>query len=166
MNGNGFKDKKKRTMALWTYPQAQAATHFLSSILRSLREAWLEAVQKKAYAERLTAKPGRSDRQRIMEEELAHREARLAFDRYLEAREELEGLGVACLEPHQGVAWIPFAHDNQLAWFVFDIFDEQPIRFWRLQADPLEMRRSVADIQGNSLAISLPNQIGENPIYG
>jgi len=156
MNGNGFK-KKTQTMTLWTYPQAQAAAPFLASIVRSIRDAWLEAVQKKVFTARLEAKLGRADRQRIIEEEQARREAQVAFDQYVEVREELEEMGVACLEPYQGVAWIPFAHDNQLAWFVFDIFDDQPIRSWRYQADPLEMRRPVANIEGNSLAISYTN---------
>ena len=91
MNGNGFK-KKARTMTLWSHPQAQAAAPYLGSILRSIRETWLEAVQKEPFAGRLTAKPGRADRQRIMEEEKARKEAELAFDRYLDEREELEGM--------------------------------------------------------------------------
>ncbi len=153
MNGNGFK-KKRRTMTLWTYPQAQSAAPYLGSILRSLRETWLEAVKKELYASRLAAKPGRPDRQRIMEEGQARNEAQLASERYLDAREELEGMGVACLDPNQGVAWIPFVHDNQLAWFVFDIFDGEPIRAWRYQTDPLETRRPLADIEGNSVPIS------------
>jgi hypothetical protein len=149
MNGNGFK-KKTRTMTLWTYPQARAAASYLSSIVRSLRETWLEAVQKELFANRLAAKRGRPDRQRILREEQARGEASSAFERYEEAREELEGIGVACLEPNQGVAWIPFAHENQLAWLVLDIFDIDPIRSWRYQTDPLETRRPVANIEGSS----------------
>jgi hypothetical protein len=149
MNGNGFK-KKTRSMTLWTYPQAQAAAAYLSSIVRSLRETWLEAVQKELIASRLAAQPGRPDRQRILREEKARREASSASGRYEEVREELEGIGVACLEPNQGVAWIPFAHENQLAWLVFDIFDIDPIRSWRYQTDPLETRRPVKDLEGSS----------------
>ena len=157
MNGNGFK-KKTRTMTLWTYPQARAAALYLSSIVRSLRETWLEAVQKELFASRMAAKPGRPDRQRILKEERARGEASLALERYQEAREELEGIGVACLEPTQGFAWIPFARENQLAWLVFDIFDSDPIRSWRYQTDPLETRRPVEEIQeGGPLAISSAN---------
>jgi hypothetical protein len=149
MNGNGFK-KKTRTMTLWTYPQARAAALYLSSIVRSLRETWLEAVQKELLASRMAAQPGRPDRQRILREEQARREATSASGRYEEVREELEGIGVACLEPNQGVAWIPFAHENQLAWLVLDIFDIDPIRSWRYQTDPLETRRPANDIEGSS----------------
>jgi hypothetical protein len=85
-----------------------------------------------------------------MDEQQAAAEARAAHERYLEAREELEGLGIACLDPNQGTAWIPFSHDNQLAWFVFDLFDGEPIRFWRYQTDPLETRRPVAEIAADT----------------
>src|SRR5439155_20600207 len=77
-------------------------------------------------------------------------EARSAQERYLEAREELEGLGIASLNPNQGMAWIPFSYDNQLAWFVFDLFDSDPIRFWRYQTDPLETRREVSEIAADT----------------
>lgn len=157
MNGNGFK-KKKRTMTLWTYPQARAAAPYLFSIVRSLRETWLEAVQKELFASRMAGKPGRLDRQRILKEERDRAEANLAFERYQEAREELEGIGIACLEPNQGLAWIPFARENQLAWLVFDVFDSDPIRSWRYQTDPLETRRPVQEIQeGDALTISSAN---------
>src|SRR5207237_9376321 len=119
---------------------------YLGSVLRSIRETWLEAVRKEIDSERLAAKPGRSDRKRILDEQQASTEARLANQRYQEAREELEGLGIACLDPNQGMAWIPFNYDNQLAWFVFDLFDNDPIRFWRYQTDPLETRREVSEI--------------------
>jgi hypothetical protein len=115
-------------------------------VLTSIRETWLEAVRKEIYAQRLAAKPGRSNRKRIIDEHQAFADARSTHERYQEAREELEGLGIACLDPNQGMAWIPFNHDNQLAWFVFDLFDNEPIRFWRYQTDPLETRRPVAEI--------------------
>jgi hypothetical protein len=153
MNSNGYK-KKTRTMNLWTHSQAQSAAPYLSTILRSIRETWLDAVQKEIFAKRLEAKTGRSDRQRIIAENQARSEAQSALDRYQEAREELEEMGVACLEPNQGVAWIPFAHDNQLAWFVFDVFDSEPIRSWRYQTDPLETRRPLAEIEDNATPVS------------
>jgi hypothetical protein len=153
MNQNSYK-KRQKTILLWTFPQARAAATYLGSVLRSIRETWLEAVRKEIYSERLAAKPGRSDRKRIMDEQQASTEARLAYERYQEAREELEGLGIACLDPNQGMAWIPFSHENQLAWFVFDLFDNEPIRFWRYQTDPLETRRPVAEIAANASVAS------------
>jgi hypothetical protein len=149
MNGNSYK-KKQKAILLWTFPQARAAAQYLSSVLSSIRETWLEAARKEIYAQRLAARPGRSDRKRIMDEQQAFAEARSAQERYLEVREELESLGIACLDPNQGLAWIPFSYENQLAWFVFDLFDSEPIRFWRFQTDPLETRRSVSEIAANA----------------
>ena len=153
MNGNSYK-KKTKTILLWKLPQIRAAASYLTAVLGSIRETWLEAVRKEIYAQRLAAKPGRSDRKRIIDEQQAFADARSAQDRYLEAREELEGLGIACLDPNQGMAWIPFNHDNQLAWFVFDLFDNEAIRYWRYQTDPLESRRPVSEISSDASQVS------------
>ena len=155
MNRNSYK-KKSKAILLWTLPQARAASSYLAVVLGSIRETWLEAVRKEILAQRLAAKPGRSDRKRIIDEQQASAEARAAQERYLEARGELEGLGIASLDPNQGMAWIPFSFDNQLAWFVFDLFDGEPIRFWRYQTDPLETRRPVAEISANAGVASWP----------
>ena len=149
MNGNSYK-KRSKAILLWTLPQARAAASYLAAVLGSIRETWLEAARKEIYAQRLAANPGRSDRKRIIDEHQAFAEARSAQERYLEAREELEGLGIASLNPNQGMAWIPFSYDNQLAWFVFDLFDSDPIRFWRYQTDPLETRREVSEIAADT----------------
>ena len=149
MNGNSYK-KRSKAILLWTLPQARAAASYLAAVLGSIRESWLEAVRKEVFAQRLAAKPGRSDRKRLIDEQQAFAEAGSAHQRYLEAREELEGLGIASLDPNQGMAWIPFSYDNQLAWFVFDLFDSEPIRFWRYQTDSLETRRPVAEISANA----------------
>jgi hypothetical protein len=52
------------------------------------------------------------------------------------------------------MAWIPFSHDNQLAWFVFDLFDTEPIRYWRYQTDPLETRRPVSEVSSDTTQVS------------
>jgi hypothetical protein len=153
MNGNSYK-KKQKTILLWKLPQIRAASSYLAAVLRSIRETWLEAARKEIYAQRLAAKPGRSDRKRIIDEQQAFAEARSAQERYLEVREELEGLGIACLDPNQGMAWIPFSQDNQLAWFVFDLFDAEPIRYWRFQTDPLETRRPVSEVSKDATNVS------------
>ena len=41
---------------------------------------------------------------------------------------------------------VPFIYNGQLAWFVFDLFDDSdPLRFWRYHQDPLETRRPIAE---------------------
>ena len=66
---------------------------------------------------------------------------------YQDALEELAELDVQPLDPGQGTAPVPFVHDDQLAWYVFDLFDSQPIRSWRYQSDPDETRRKLTAAQ-------------------
>jgi hypothetical protein len=56
---------------------------------------------------------------------------------------ELAVLDVYSHDPVKGHALIPFVHDEQLAWYFFDLFDAEPFRFWRFQSDPDETRRPV-----------------------
>ena len=77
MNGNSYK-KRSKAILLWTLPQARAATSYLAAVLGSIRETWLEAARKEIYAQRLAAKPGRSDRKRFIDEHQAFAEARCA----------------------------------------------------------------------------------------
>ncbi len=72
--------------------------------------------------------------------------ARAAEDRLDEALEELHTLDTYCVDPVAGLALIPFAEHDRLAWFIYDLFDEQPLRTWRYHTDPLEKRRSVSEL--------------------
>src|SRR5438093_5452647 len=56
MNGNSYK-KKTKTILLWKLPQIRAAASYLTAVLASIRETWLEAVRKEIYAQRLADKP-------------------------------------------------------------------------------------------------------------
>jgi hypothetical protein len=38
-------------------------------------------------------------------------------------------------------------NEGQLAWFIFDRFDEVPLRFWRYHLDPADFRRPINSIQ-------------------
>ena len=59
----------------------------------------------------------------------------------------LQAIDVYCLDPIQGLALIPFVHDKQLAWFVYDLFDAEPLRFWRYHEDSFETRRPLAELE-------------------
>jgi hypothetical protein len=113
--------------------------------MRPLREAKLEAQQQHLTAKRLALRPGRPDRVTLTAREDALHAAKQADDRFHELLEELHTLDVYCLDAVQGLALIPFAKDNQLAWWICDIFDAQPLRFWRLHRDPLETRRPIPE---------------------
>jgi hypothetical protein len=139
--------ERPQTIQVWSYEQAQAAAPYVSSILRSLREHALDALQHYHRAKRLANRPGRPDRQAIIAQQEAEKEARRADERFRDALDELQEMDIYTLDPIQGQALVPFVHNDQLAWFIFDLFDAQPLRFWRFQSDPDDTRRPVTAMQ-------------------
>jgi hypothetical protein len=135
------------TIQVWTYKQTEAAAPYISSILRSLREHALEALQHYHRAKRIANRPGRPDRAAIIAQQEAEKEARRADDRFRDALEELQEMDIYTLDPIQGQALVPFVHNDQLAWYIFDLFDAHPLRFWRFQSDPEDTRRPVTAMQ-------------------
>jgi hypothetical protein len=144
--------KRQQQLRLWTLPEALAATPYLTSVMRSLREHHVEAQSQHHAARRIRERPGRLDRTGRIQQEEAVRAAGLAEDRFQQALDELQALDIYCLDPLQGLALIPFVHDDQLAWFVFDLFDSKPLRSWRYHNDPLETRRPLSDLQPHKSA--------------
>jgi hypothetical protein len=140
--------RRKRTIRVWTIDEATAAVPYIASVVRSLRDHWLDAAAKHQMSDRLESIPGRPDRNLLIAKSEALREADEAEGRYLEARDELSVLDIYCIEPTRGEALVGFLKDNQLAWFVFDLFDSKPFRYWRYHSDPLDTRRPIADLSG------------------
>src|SRR5262249_10539532 len=140
---------------VWSREQAQQALPYIASIMKSLREHWLDAQSQRRTAEHLAARSGRQDRAALIAQDEARADAQRAQARFDAAQAELLDLNLFCLDPIQGLALIPFAHDNQLAWFVFDLFDADTLRFWRYHGDPLETRRPVDEAQQSSGADSV-----------
>jgi hypothetical protein len=139
--------RRQETIRPWTYSRAQAALPYLASIMRSLREHRLDAHHHRLAAKRLADQPGRPDRQTLIAQEEALRASRRAEEQFEESLGELEALDVYCLQPVHGRALVPFVHNDQLAWFVYDLFDAEPLRFWRYHSDPLETRRPITKAQ-------------------
>jgi Uncharacterized conserved protein (DUF2203) len=148
------KQKRRRlqTIRMWTYPQANKALPYLQSVTQSLREHWLEAQKKRLEVKRLSQRPGRPDRSAILAGERADDEKTRAEDRFTDALNELLSIDVYLLDPVRGVAFIPFQKGEELAWFVYDLFESEGLKSWRLHQDPLETRRPIAEILGNSAA--------------
>jgi hypothetical protein len=145
MNRNGSKTKA-RTVRVWSYDEAKKAVPYISAIMRSLREHCLESQSHKRSAQRLADKPGRPDRTALVSHSEEVREATEAQHRFDDGIAELHALDVFCLDPVGGEAVIPFLHAKKLAWFVFDLFDEEDhLRQWRYHEDPLDTRRPIAD---------------------
>jgi hypothetical protein len=147
MNGYPKKSKKERRLIrTWTYARAQAALPYLRSIMQSLRAHHVEAQGLRLQADRLADRPGRPDRAALIAHEDAVRAAADEQGRFDEALAELSRLDIYCIDPLNGIAFIPFVQDEQLAWYVFDLFSEKMLDWWRFHEDPLEMRRPIAEI--------------------
>lgn len=116
-NQKGAK-RRRRHIRVWTLEQARAALPYLSSVVRSLREHRLEAVTQHRSAEQLAHRPGRPDRDTLIANAEAVKAADQADERFSEALAELEALDVYLLDPVAGQALIPFAHDENLAWYI------------------------------------------------
>jgi hypothetical protein len=132
---------------LWTFEDAQSAVPYLSSIVRSLREHFLEARSLRQQLQTLADRPGRPDRSALIAEQEARRQLARVEQEYQDALDELETLDIQPLDATRGTALVPFVHDEQLAWYIFDLFDSQPIRSWRYQSDPDETRRKLTTAQ-------------------
>jgi hypothetical protein len=151
---SGKAKKRRNSVQVWTHSQARAIVPYLKSVVESLREHTLQARQYHLSAERLANKPGRPDRTTIIAQTEARREAERAEENASAALAELEALDVYCLDPFAGQALVPTVHDEQLAWFVYDHFDNQPLQTWRYHTDPLETRRPVAEMERPATASS------------
>ncbi len=127
----------------WTYAEAMKALPYVEAILRSMREHVLEANQHDAQARKLANKSGRPSRSELIALQSHQRDAELARDRHQADLEELLQLGVGCLEPIQGEALFPFVYDDQVAWYVYSLFEGGPIQWWRFDSDPTPTKRVV-----------------------
>jgi hypothetical protein len=128
---------------LWTFEKAQAAVPYLSSVTRSLREHYLEILANRREVQVLTERHGQPDRRALIEEQEARRDLEKAEQDYQDALDELSELNVQPLDPSQGTALVPFVQGDQLAWYIFDPSDRQPIRSWRYESDPDQTRRAL-----------------------
>ena len=147
MKRNKGAKQTRETLQVWSLNQARAAIPYLTSVLRSMREHVLQALAASHRARRLAAKPGRSSRKDLIASQEAEQEARQAEGRFQEAAGELEELDVFTLDPVRGQALIPFVQEEQLAWYIFDLFDNKPCSFWRFQTDPDDTRRQITPTQ-------------------
>jgi hypothetical protein len=135
---NRQSSKNQQTIQVWTLEQARSLVPYLTSIIDSMREARLE---------KLEARHGRPNRDQILA--LADEKAKVqeTEDRYKKAQEELQQLDVYCINAVQGLALIPFVNEDQLAWFIFDRFDADPLRFWRFHLDPVDVKHPIETVQ-------------------
>lgn len=132
---------------LWTQQQARKVVPYLSSVLHSLREHALEIQAGQIRLARLEKAPGRPTRTQLINISDTRTDLDRQRRRLVETAEELQNLGASLVDPVQGVALLPFTHEKRLAWFVFDLFDTNPLRWWRYQDDPDDFRRPLTAAQ-------------------
>ena len=141
-NSKGAK-KRSKTIQVWTLTQARSAAPYLTSILRSLREHTLEASACRHREHQIDARPGRPDRDALIAMQESDNAARRARRQRRPGRRGTGGVDIQPLDPIHGQALVPFVHEEQLAWYVFDLFDPQLFRFWPFQSDPDDTRRPL-----------------------
>lgn len=139
------RDTQLRAIRLWNQADATLAFPYIRSVAQGLREHWLSATSSDLRARRLSAKPGRPDRNTLMAIEDANGEKNTALNRFEEAIEELNKIDAFCLDPVKGIIWVPFRSGDELAWYVFDTFDQKGLIGWRLHNDAAETLRPMAE---------------------
>lgn len=115
--------------------------------MRSLREFALQSQSLRRELVAIEERPGRPDRKLLIQQEELKRDLLRSEDEHASAQQELDALDIQVLDALQGQALVPFVHDDQLAWYIFDLFDDKPIRAWRYQSDPDETRRKLTSAQ-------------------
>ncbi len=141
--------RSRQSLRLWTLAEARAAAPYIASIARSIREHALEARNQRRVLKTLSEKPGRPDRAAIIAWDEGNKQLVRAEDQLREAIEELEALDICCLDPIGGQVLVPFVQEEQLAWYIFDLFDPHYFRAWRFQSDPEETRRKLAGLRSS-----------------
>lgn len=140
---------------VWTYEQAQRAVPYISSILNSIRERYLETAAHQRRAKQLADQPGRPDRYQLITQQNATKDAGMHEEQLLEALQELTSLNIHCVDPVEGFAMIPFVKGDQLAWFVFELHAEDRLTAWRFHNDNLEERRPLDEIRDEPMPSSI-----------
>jgi hypothetical protein len=135
--------RSRQSLRLWTLSEARAAAPYIASVARSIREHTLEAAAHRRRLQALAEKPGRPGRADLIGQAEDRRLLDRAEEQLQHAIDELEALDVYCLDPAAGTAVVPFVQDDQLAWYIFDLFDPNYFRSWRYQSDPEETRRKL-----------------------
>lgn len=153
---NNHSSESAITIRLWTYVRALKAAPYLRVSIRSLRERWLLIQRLQREVQRIDARPGRPDRRIMISRAETLEDLEAAEQDFIETVNELLNLDVYCVDPVQGVALIPFAQDENLAWFVFELFAPEGLVAWRYHADPLEARRFLADTLDPEVWTMLP----------
>lgn len=154
------KSRRLRVIRLWTYPDAVRAVPYLNAVLGSVREDWLTLQSHRLTIDRLNQR--KPDRKTLIHLDDTQKASHRASEEFRSSLRELRKLDVFLLDPVQGLAFIPFQRDDELAWMVYDRFDERGLIGWRWHKDTMETRRPLAEI-GDAPAIADAPEAPEKP---
>ena len=135
--------REPQALRLWNYDQARTAAPYIASIVRSLREHTLDLQGWRRRLDVLSARPGRPDRKLLIAIDEAKSELAAAEKNAQEALDELQELDISPHDILHGQVLVPFAQDDQLAWYIFDLFAPHHFQAWRYQSDPESTRRRL-----------------------
>ena len=140
------RDKKRaknaRVIRLWSLQEAGKAVPYLHSVIGSIRENWLDVQSLKRDAN-LVEKRVPAGTKRLIALARAKSDVDSAETRFAEAIEELSRIDVFLLDPVRGLAFVPFRQGEELAWYLFDQFEDKGLIGWRLHSDTLETCRPL-----------------------
>ena len=147
--------KKKghyRLLKVYSYDEATQMVPLLRSIVASVRDYWIEWQQNRRRLELLEKNTTLSKRQMLLEHGSLTENDRRLESQFFDSLEELNKFDVYLYDPVQGSAMIPMRQKDELAWIVFEAFDEAGLSGWRFHNDPLEERRSLEDVRVPAIA--------------
>ena len=150
------KDKANRmhVMHLWSWDEVVKAIPYMTSIVGSLREHWLDVLTAERAIDKAADQHGPATRKQMIDQQTHQDEKQRAQVKFDDALEELTKMDVFLLDPIRGLALIPHRHDDELAWYIFDHFTPRGCIGWRYHSDPMDQCRpleteTTADIENS-----------------
>ena len=143
MKRNPGKKRKQQLIQVWSYDQTIKALPYLLEVIRSLRENYLAMQFANHRLNKIGQRLGRPDRSAFIAKQEAQMDSETASSKYNQDVAELESMGMFVASPANGVVAIPFIEEEQLAWFILELYHEDHVVGWRYQSDPLDTRRAI-----------------------
>ncbi len=143
MKRNPGKKRKQQLIQVWSYDQAIKALPYLLEVIRSLRENYLAMQFANHRLSKIGQRLGRPDRSVFIAKQEAQLDSETSSSKYNQDVAELESMGMFVASPANGVVAIPFIEEEQLAWFILELYHEDHVVGWRYQSDPLDTRRAI-----------------------
>ncbi|MEN9672566.1 MAG: hypothetical protein RL553_831 [Planctomycetota bacterium] len=143
MKRNPGKKRKQQLIQVWSYDQTIKALPYLLEVIRSLRENYLAMQFANHRLTKIGQRLGRPDRSAFIAKQEAQMDSETSSAKYNQDVAELESMGMFVASPANGVIAIPFIEEEQLAWFILELYYEDHVVGWRYQSDPLDTRRAI-----------------------